>query len=184
MAESPVLVHTTDDPEEIRDWSLVLSAAEIPHTITCPSQSTWGIAVAAESAGRAISELTAYAEENRDWPPRNLERDRFRPTFHLLSPFIIGCLVLLYLETGQWRHDSPWFVAGAGDSTAILADGQYFRLITALTLHADLVHLLGNCIIGGFIVHLLSRTIGYGLAAFGLVLTTAPPAIHAASATA
>lgn len=163
MAESPVLVHTTDDPEEIRDWSLVLSAAEIPHTITCPSQSTWGIAVAAESADRAISELTAYAEENRDWPPRNLERDRFRPTFHLLSPFIIGCLVLLYLETGQWRHDSPWFVAGAGDSTAILADGQYFRLITALTLHADALHLLSNCVLGVFLLHYLFQLLGNGI---------------------
>jgi len=148
MGEPPVLVHTTDDPEEIRICSLVLSAADIPHTITCLSKSTWGIAVAAQSAEKAIYELIAYTEENREWPPPRPENDRYRPAFQLLSPFIIGCLILLYLKTGEWRHDSPWFAAGAGDSTAILDDGQYFRLVTALTLHADPLHLLSNCVLG------------------------------------
>jgi len=163
MDESPVLVHTSDDPEEIRDCSLVLSAADIPHTITYLSKSTWGIAAAAESADEAITELAAYLEENRDWPPPRVEKDRFRPAFQLLSPFLIGCLILLYLKTGEWRHDSPWFIAGAGDSTAILADGQYYRLVTALTLHADTLHLLSNCVLGVFLLHYLFHLLGNGI---------------------
>jgi membrane associated rhomboid family serine protease len=163
MGEPPVLVHTTDDPEEIRICSLVLSAADIPHTITCLSKSTRGIAVAAQSAEKAIYELIAYTEENREWPPPRPENDRYRPAFQLLSPFIIGCLILLYLKTGEWRHDSPWFAAGAGDSTAILDDGQYFRLVTALTLHADPLHLLSNCVLGAFLLHYLFQLLGNGI---------------------
>jgi membrane associated rhomboid family serine protease len=36
-------------------------------------------------------------------------------------------------------------------------------LITALTLHADVVHLAGNVILGGGIIHLLSKVVGTGL---------------------
>lgn len=41
--------------------------------------------------------------------------------------------------------------------------GEWWRLITALTLHADQMHLVGNCLIGGVIVHLLCKAIGYGM---------------------
>ena len=41
----------------------------------------------------------------------------------------------------------------AGDSAAILNNFQLYRLVTALTLHADIVHLLGNCFLGGFLLH-------------------------------
>jgi membrane associated rhomboid family serine protease len=42
-----------------------------------------------------------------------------------------------------------------------------------LSLHADGVHLLGNCLIGGFMAHLLCKTIGYGLGWLLLLLTGA-----------
>lgn len=164
-----VIIFTTGDPELIRHCSLVLSAAGIGHEIVCPSRSVWALAVAEEHAGEARDEILAYIEENRNWPPPAPGRDAYRPAFQLLSPFIIGCLVLVYLETGDWKPESAWFAAGAGDSTAILEGGQYFRLITALTLHADVLHLLGNCLLGVFLLHYLFQLLGNGIGLAGLV---------------
>ncbi|MCI5124242.1 MAG: rhomboid family intramembrane serine protease [Candidatus Electrothrix sp. AR5] len=58
---------------------------------------------------------------------------------------------------------NPWFKAGAVDSPAILEQGEWWRLVTALTLHADQMHLVGNTVIGGVIVHLLCKSTGYGM---------------------
>jgi len=46
-------------------------------------------------------------------------------------------------------------------------------LLTALTLHADLAHLAGNCLIGGMVINLMSRMIGFGQCWLLLVLTGA-----------
>jgi membrane associated rhomboid family serine protease len=56
-----------------------------------------------------------------------------------------------------------WFTVGSADAEKI-ANGQWWRAVTALTLHADVAHLAGNLAIGGAIVILLCREVGAGLA--------------------
>ncbi len=166
-----------DDPFVIvaqggRDYtmtnSLVLSARGIAHRVDM-HQGT--VLVHERDSDRALAELRSFAEENRNWPPR--------PDQALVPPrsdnpptlLMIGGLVVFYLVTGPWRTGNPWFTAGAINSPAILEQGQWWRLITALTLHADQVHLVGNCVIGGFLVHLLRTNTGYGLAWLALILS-------------
>jgi rhomboid protease GluP len=76
----------------------------------------------------------------------------------------LGVLALFFTYTGPWSAGNPWFIRGAIDSAAVLDRGEWWRLLTALTLHADQVHLVGNCLIGGVILHFLGKTFGYGLA--------------------
>jgi membrane associated rhomboid family serine protease len=59
-----------------------------------------------------------------------------------------------------------------GDSTAILVSHQWYRLVTALTLHADVVHLMGNCFLGGFLLHFLLLTTGNGIGLFTVLLSS------------
>jgi rhomboid protease GluP len=162
---------TADSPEDVRIFSLVLDAAHIPHTLSPRNPSSWDIVVPDHLAERAEFEIAAYKEENADWPLQFPALEDFRPTFRILSLFIVGLLGLFFLQTGTWDRQSEWFTAGAGDSRAILGDGQYFRLITALTLHADGIHLLGNCILGGFLLHYFFHLMGNGIGLASLLIT-------------
>jgi membrane associated rhomboid family serine protease len=79
---------------------------------------------------------------------------------------MMGALVILYVITGPWAEGSNWFSQGAVSGKQILEHGQWYRLVTGLTLHADVVHLVGNVIIGGVLVHFLCRLLGHGLGWF------------------
>ena len=169
---SSVILLTANSPEDVRIFSLVLAAARIPHTISCNNSSSWDIVVPDSMAEQAGNEIAAYTAENANWPLQIPTVEIFHPSFRILSLLIVGLLCLIYMETGAWQQQSQWFTAGAGDSEAILADGQYYRLITALTLHADGLHLLGNCLLGGFLLHYFFHLLGNGIGFTSLLLTS------------
>jgi membrane associated rhomboid family serine protease len=154
-------------PDRLSGYALVLAAMEIDwiEDGSC-------LLVPEPVAETARGQLQAYEEENRNWPPPPawLEREK-EPLPRPPTLVMIGMLFLFFQITGPWDAASPWFANGAIDSRQILAHGEWWRLFTALTLHADANHLLGNVLIGGFIVHLLCRTIGYGTAWLLLLLT-------------
>jgi len=82
-------------------------------------------------------------------------------------------MVLFHVITGPWSWHSKWFRQGAVALRPILEQGEWWRLFTALTLHADVVHLAGNVLIGGMVVHFLCVEIGSGLGWSLLVLAGA-----------
>ncbi|MBM9535959.1 rhomboid family intramembrane serine protease [Desulfobulbus alkaliphilus] len=145
---------------DLHAFSLVLAAMEIDHVVDVHKGK---VLVARRDARQARMHLTSYQEENRHWPPKPPPLLPVRPE----TPptlLIMGALALFHAHTGPWSEDSPWFVYGCINSKAILEQGEWWRLVTALTLHADLLHLVGNCLIGGVMIHFLSKMLGYGLA--------------------
>ena len=152
---------------EIADWSLVLSAVGIDQQL---DSRTGVILTRKRDAAQAMQEIQAFREENRYWPPPPTV---VRPAVRTGNPptlLMFGGLIIFYWLTGPWVKDNPWFEAGAVQSPAILELGEWWRLITALTLHADQMHLVGNCVIGGVIVHLLCKAVGYGMGWLVLLL--------------
>jgi len=164
-------VLTTNREQEAVSCSLVLSAVGISHKLSQTAENLF-LQVTAENLHAARFQIHEYQNENRNWPPKPVtSTNNFTPLLQPPTLLLLGCLALLYSITGPWSQHSFWFSQGAGDAEAILQKGEYYRLITALTLHADTVHLLGNCFFGGFLFHFFCRLTGNGLGLFAMLFT-------------
>jgi len=164
-------VFATDNEHEALSCSLALSSVGISHHYS-ETQDSLLLSVAPEQAAEADAQLKAYLHENENWPPKpTTSTDTFSPMLQPPTLLLIGSLALLYTVTGPWSEHSLWFSRGAGDADAIINNHEYYRLLTALTLHADTVHLLGNCLFGGFLFHFFCKLTGNGLGLFSMVFT-------------
>lgn len=165
-------VGVTPDAALAHLWALVLEAADIEHRLR-HGATGWQLLVAEENISRATEELLLFTEENRNWPPeRGGDSGREAVVEHAPPVLpVMGGLIVFHAVTGGWESHSHWFTDGALDRVRVLNDGQWWRLITALTLHADSVHLLGNVFFGGLLVYSLCRHLGSGIAWFSVLLT-------------
>lgn len=153
------------DESFIRVWALVLTARFIPCRIE-NDQHGWHLLIPADLRLKSIAELRAFEEENCNWPPLP---PPYRPmTENSLSTFSILLLLATFhnisrLNFPLFGSTSPdWLYLGSA-KVHLIHYGEWWRLITALTLHADWLHLLSNLTIGGFFVLLLCRDLGSGL---------------------
>jgi membrane associated rhomboid family serine protease len=65
-------------------------------------------------------------------------------------------LILLFVLQGAY----PLAEAGRVDAVAICADAEVWRAVTALTLHADVVHLVSNLVAGAGFAFFVARFFG------------------------
>lgn len=154
-------------------WALVLDSRSIPCLIRHEGTS-WQLLVPQERLDQARNELRLYSENNRNWPPRlPPPRALVENTLPTISVLILLAtfhnLTLIGLTTADMGFiDLPEL--GMAHAAAIL-DGQWWRLVTALTLHANLMHLASNLAIGGTFIIFLCKELGSGLS-WSLLLTT------------
>ena len=149
---------------QMRSWSLVLAARHIP----CHPERRgfgWQLLVPANMLALAAKELRQYESENHGWPPPPPQEtpliDNRATTLWVL--IAIGVFYNLTLRDINLAGHYPvnWHELGNAHAGKIM-DGQWWRLITALTLHADWQHLLGNLVIGGVFISRLCRDLCSG----------------------
>jgi membrane associated rhomboid family serine protease len=138
----------------------VLDAKSLAHDLA-EIDGEWAVTTAPSIAGIACEELAAYAAERRirrDAPP-------------VIQPFggaavgAIGYAAILLLVAycaGIDLFGADWLSCGAVSVHA--GGGEWWRAVTALTLHLDQAHLLGNLLFGIGAGVLASRIFGPGLA--------------------
>ncbi len=69
------------------------------------------------------------------------------------------------------RATGPWSVETFGNDTlALFERAEWWRPATALALHGDLAHLLGNMAFGAWFTLLAARSLGASIAALGILL--------------
>jgi membrane associated rhomboid family serine protease len=120
----------------------------------------WVILVAGGDHARAVQAIRLYQAENRNWPPRRT-RELLPYARSLAAPLAMLTLVLFHAVTGPATSSSVWFSHGTASSERIL-HGEIWRAVTALTLHADTLHVLGNALTGSIFLSAVNRRLGDG----------------------
>jgi membrane associated rhomboid family serine protease len=165
-------VRVTPSRRRADDWAVVLAAAGIPHWLR-QRLDGWALIVPPDDAGAALETLAAYDHENARFDPSAGDEAaaRSRP------PTIIGAVVALLLVgffaiTGSRAGRSVWFEHGSADAARMLA-GEWWRAVTALTLHADAPHLAGNAVAIAVLMTAVCWHLGPGVGAWVLLLAGA-----------
>ncbi|HEY6009150.1 MAG TPA: rhomboid family intramembrane serine protease [Geobacteraceae bacterium] len=147
-------------------WGLVLEARAIPCRVEADGEG-WKLCVPAERFIAARQELRLFEEENRHWPPPEPPaRPLVENTLATLSVLILLATFhnLIQLDAALPGQIPPdWYALGSARAARIRS-GEWWRLITALTLHSDWLHLASNLTIGGVFIVWLCRDLGSGLA--------------------
>ena len=152
--------------EQVREWGLVLDAEDIPYGSDYdPETGGWRLVVAPEQAERAAAVLRAWRRENRPEPEPTGEADWGWTPAGLVTALL---LALGFVVSGPREAGARYFSRGAAVGIRIL-DGEWWRTVTALTLHADLGHILANSLFGALFFGEVARAFGPGLG-LGLVL--------------
>jgi rhomboid protease GluP len=146
------------------EFSLVLEARGIEHEVQtagiADTGGAWILMVPPSLAHRAYDEISRYSAE-RSVP---------RSTLVVTEPFpgaaigAIGYVLILVLTaycTGIGLFGVDWLSAGALDAGA---GREWWRALTALTLHLDQEHLLGNLLFGVLAGIAAGRLLGPGVA--------------------
>jgi rhomboid protease GluP len=144
---------------QLREWTLVLSSMGIAHAVRDVGGS-WVILVSENDRPRAEEAIRLYEAENRNWPPRR-QRELLPHARSLVAPTLMLLLVLFFSLTGPVGRSSEWFARGTASSDRIL-HGELWRAVTALTLHADTLHVLGNALTGSIFLSAVNRRLGDG----------------------
>ncbi|HEY5912973.1 MAG TPA: rhomboid family intramembrane serine protease [Verrucomicrobiae bacterium] len=141
------------------DWSLVLASQQIETTIEyAPDASGWGLMVLPPDAERAVEAIRLYRLENRRWGWR-----RQVLTAGLLFDWT-SLLWVLLIGIFFWLAElDPNLRTSGAMNAAKVAQGQWWRLFTAIWLHADAAHLAGNAALGLVLLGLAMGRYGTGL---------------------
>ncbi len=145
--------------------ALVLAAVGIGSRLNRQRGSTL-LFVAHADALRADHELFEYARENRRGPEPAL------PSIWLGYDAAFAystLLIVIYVAAGRGAFGLDWESAGYAQAKLIL-DGEWWRAVTALTLHADLGHLASNIFAGCVLGILLAQLLGPGLTWLAMTL--------------
>jgi len=170
MDEDLRVVFESPNRQSCADRALVLAASGIPHRLIHEGL-TAVIVVPAEHSARAVEELRLYDEENPPVVRKPKKRVAYQdPIPGVSGYFLIICAVAWLAGYSIFGHD--WYDAGRVDGE-LIRNGEWWRTITALTLHADARHLVGNLVFGVFFGVFAGRLLGSGVAWLAIVVAAA-----------
>ena len=163
---------TLDEPEETLvppdeqktlEWIAVLAAAGLDYRLD-RDEHRWILYVPADQAPAARAELASYEADASSQPPVFPRMaDLRQPTPHTLAALWgVGLLFAFYAWCGPFTEQDPLLQNASADAEAIMG-GQWWRCITALTVHADFSHVAGNALCLLVLGHAVCSLFGGGL---------------------
>ena len=151
-----------------RERGLVAAARELPHWIEREG-GEWLLRVEEPAADEVRRELAAYEAEERERPrARTVFPSEKIPTFSL---YVVAC-VMSMLFVVQNALGPAWEERGVATSKQIM-HGEWWRTLTALTLHADASHIGANLATGLLFAAFALPRLGTGATWLAIVLSGA-----------
>lgn len=141
------------------EFGLVLEARGIDFEVH-GSDGSWALTVAPALLDRASDEIRRYSAE-RNVPRKIADPIEPHPGAALGASVYIAILLFVSYCAGNQLFGLEWLSMGSLDAGA---GRQWWRSVTALTLHLDQEHLLGNVLFGALGGIAASRLLGAGVA--------------------
>ena len=153
------------------EWALVLAAEGFaPEVIRGPDG--FRIEVAPEARAEASLILEAWQAERAERARRiPLPLPPSASALEVATVCVLATSLLVFhfgLEAAARRGS---FIEIGASRAELVLGGEFWRLATALTLHSDLPHVLGNTLFGGFFLATLVGRLGVGLSILAFVTT-------------
>ena len=155
------VVYRSGTKKDCLTRALVLDASGIRYEVH-GGAGEYTLVVATADEAQARGELDAYARENRDWPTGAAALTQRASGWGGVLGYAAVLLLVAILEQ-QEMFAFDWLAAGKTHA-GLIRQGQWWRAATALSLHADLPHLVANMVIGGLIGLFAGQLLGSGLA--------------------
>ena len=156
-----VLAARYGSAREAFDHALVILAMNLPYWHVHQSGSH-ELYVEEERLGRVADELRAYRQEQASWSPVDPDAGVSDYPASFYVPYL-ATLVLTFSFILQNAYAPDYAVIGRMDTVGFLSRDEWWRPLTALFLHADVPHVLGNIVFGLWYGTLVNRSYGTGL---------------------
>lgn len=170
-AEVPTeaVVRASPDRGQAESWTLVLEAMEIPHRVV-PTDAGYAVMVPPKMVAPAMAALDAEDNEAAEAPARESAPPDHGRSFVGVAMAItmFAFFVVSGPRAGADAHG--WFRVGSAVAYDIVHHRELWRTITALTLHADIMHVVGNAVASLVFVGALGRWLGGGIALLATLL--------------
>ncbi len=170
MEEDLRVVFESRNRQSCRDRALVLAAAHIPHQMIDDGVSA-ALVVPAEFSVPAVEQLRLYDDENPPLRRRPPKKIHYQDAVPGIVAYVLVISIVAWLA-GYSAFGHNWFEAGRVDG-ALMRGGEWWRTITALTLHSGARHLVGNLVFGVLFGLFAGRLLGSGVAWLAIVVAAA-----------
>jgi membrane associated rhomboid family serine protease len=158
---APLFAHLS--AEQARTYALVLASAGIGHILHDHPQG-WAIEVPVAARRQALAAIATYRRENPDQPLPAAPPVALIRTHSAIYAALI--LILIHAAVASAPAAGSFVAAYGADARSIL-NGQIYRCLTALLLHADGAHLAANVaaalLFGTYVAALYGWGVGWQL---------------------
>ena len=164
------------DPQIILEWSAVIAALGGNYTVDRFENGLWVVFTDTEKLDYFAREINEYENERpifeqhrkRHTTPAANEPLRDETSY---TPLYISLFLLItHIFTGRVSDNTFFMQSGVFDIEKFL-NGQWWRPVTSLTLHADILHLVSNLCFFVFLTPFLCRMLGTTLSCFLILLS-------------
>lgn len=148
----------------------MLHSLHIPYEILTDGKRSY-VAVPIRQLEKAKFEIWQYEQENRQ---QVTPGPRIIPVIQNGIPGVVAYLIVILLVAllaGEAAFDRDWLAAGRVDGV-LIRSGEWWRSITALTLHSGLPHFAGNAGFGALFGIMAGRLLGSGVTWFTVLVAS------------